>query len=671
MPQHLNVAVPWSLSHYIPLHGFNPVYRALFDHAHEDVVLHAWDNVKLHRRFHSDAAVRKKILRRVKDEELRADRFQEESFAGSYQEFFRLPNKVMTAELAGEIEFHHTVPFPSLQRPFVFHCESFGSLLSSFVQDGIGPIEQCNEMRAHFWNMLANPLCLGIFSHVDETLEALHRFFSDPTIDCKLFRSRIGLSENVVQGLAPKKRVVLSRPRFLFLNSCRRSPDDFFHQGGHLVLRFWKEYLARGQAGLLIMSCRKPGDEDLSDYGVDISLVRAQTGRSIMWGHGCLTDQEKTALVADAQVLLLPSASLQSVLIMKAMMLGAIPVVTDTVGASVYITDDQNGIVLQGVRKSLAYQGAAVGICMERYVRQPDLEDSLVSQLTSRVCALLNRPDAYRNMRTRMIAHAQDQFSGRAFSDHFWSAVSDLYHREQGTSSRSGVASAQGKGSLRDCTIQGDGWARVFESSARPTLRVNTGLGVVWELGGAMIHAYGNPRIDLNDWSVLAQYYRPGAPRITFANALDELAGKYLYSVEHQEGIKFTRLTLIGWVAGVLRPFPRLYRFAAWVLSRLRSIFGTHWAGPTGDPNVELVRHGVNGYNIIRHGVRYYAILQNEGAFVSVKAESGGYSSCFSGYSVEEVERALMTAHESESGREDSCPQSSDRISNPVGNSRL
>lgn len=656
----LNVAVPWSLSHYISFNGFHPLYRALFDHAPENVTLSAWDNVKLHRRLRSDDKICEALLCNAKDEERHSDRLANKSVARAYEEYLWPPDKVLTTELMGDIEFHHTVPFPSLTRPFVFHCESFGSLLSSFVQDGIDPIEQCNEIRAHFWNMLASPLCLGIFSHVDETLEALHRFFSDPAIDRKLFRSRIGLSENVVQGLAPKKRVVLSKPRFLFMNSRRRSPDDFFHEGGHLVLRFWKEYLARGQAGLLIMSCRKPGDEDLSDYGVDISLVRAQTGRSIIWGHDCFTDQEETALVADAQVLLLPSASLQSVLVMKAMMLGAIPVVTDTVGASMHITDDQNGIVLQGVRESLAYQGAAVGICMERYVRQPDLEDSLISQLTSRACALLNRPDTYRNMRTHMIAHAQDQFSGRAFGDHFWSAVSDLYHREQGASSRSGVASAQGKGSLRDCTIQGDGWARVFESSARPRLRVNTGLGVVWELSGAMIHAYGNPRIDLNDWSVLAQYYRPGAPQITFANTLDELAGKYLYSVEHYEVVKFTKVTLIGLIAKALKPFPRLYRLAAHILSTLRGVIKPRLEKPKADPDVELVRHGVCGHNIIRRFDRYYAILQSEGAFIPAKAESGGYSFCFSGYSLEDVEQAIAVAHDHELNQTDSCSQFSE-----------
>lgn len=254
-----------------------------------------------------------------------------------------------------------------------------------------------------------------------------------------------------------------------------------------------------------------------------------------------------------------------------------------------------------------------------------------------------------------MMAYARDQFSGRAFSDHFWSTVSDLYHRGQVLSSRHSVVG----GALLDCTVQADGWARMFESPAQPMLRINTGLGIVSEWGGAMIHTYGNPSIDLNDWSVLSEYCRLGAPQMTFASTLEELAGRYLFSVEQQEVVRFTRLKLVEWVAGVLKPFPRLYRFASSILFRLRSVSRLRSAKPKGDPDVELVRHGVYGYNIIRRFDRYYAILQNEGAFVSAKVKSGGYSSCFSGYSLEDVEHAIVEAHVHEPNGAQSYPQSS------------
>lgn len=659
----LNVAVPWSLTHYIPLNGFHPLYRALFDHAPQNVALFAWDNVKLHHHFRVHATLRDQILHRAKAESLGADRYEGKSFAMAYYERFCPPNKVMTAELMGDIEFHHTIPFPSLTRPFVFHCESIVPLLVSFVQDGKNPIEQYEEIRTHFGSMLANPLCLGIFSPVPETLESLQRFFSDPTIDKKLFRSRMGLTKGTDREPAFRMKEGLSRPRFLFVSAGRQNPSDFFHQGGHIVLRFWKEYLKGGQTGLLVAACRKPSDEDLTEYGVDVSFVRSQSSRSIIWGNGCVSDHDMRALMAGAHVFLSPSVVLDSISIMKAMLLGAVPVVTHTVGTSAYVTDNQNSIILQGVRTAIGHEDLASGLFFGLHSRMPDVEDALVSQLTNRVCVLLDKPDVYWNMRDYMMAYAQDQFSGRAFSDHFWSAVSDLYYRNQELSSSHGAV----RGALVDCTVQANGWARMFESPAQPTLRINTGLGIVSEWSGAMIHTYGNPSIDLNDWSILSEYWRPGAPQMTFANTLEELGGKYLCSVEQQEVVIFTRPKLVEWVAGVLKPFPELYRFASRILFRLRSLSKLRPAKSKGDPDVELVRHGVYGYNIIRRFDRYYAILQNEGAFVSAKVESGGYSSCFSGYSLEDVEHAIVEAHVHEPNRADFFSQSS----NPAGGPRL
>ena len=83
--------------------------------------------------------------------------------------------------------------------------------------------------------------------------------------------------------------------------------------------------------------------------------------------------------------------------------------------------------------------------------------------------------------------------------------------------------------SLNECTIQGGGWAKVFERPPQPMLRIKTECGTVWELGGAVIQTYGNPRIELNDWSVLAQYYKPNTPMMTYANTLEELEGTYLH----------------------------------------------------------------------------------------------------------------------------------------------
>lgn len=666
MPQCLNVAAPWSLSHYIALNGFHPIYRALFDHSPENVRVYAWDNVKLYRRLSSDAKMRDAVLSEAMTEKALSSRLSNASVAGMYHEYFWPPNRVLTRELKGEVEFHHTAPFPSLQRPFVFHCEMFAPVWFPFSQQGSGRLDRVNEIREHYRSIFTSPLCLGIFSHVPETLRALSQFFSDPNINNKLFPSRIGLSASAICDPSLPLQPSLENPRFLFVNSANQNPSNFFRRGGHIVLRFWKDYLAEGRTGLLMLRCAKPNDEDLEEYGVDVSLLRAETGRSIIWGQDYLANHEMNALMASAHFFLLPSASLHSVSIMQAMTLGAIPAVTDTVGTSVYVSDQDTGIVLQGMYNAIWRRDTFTGVLVDHYERTPGLDEELVSQLIHRICSLLDRPETYRNMRHRMMSFAQEQFSGPTFSDQFWGAVFSLYQRHRDSNGVDAMVPALESRSLLDCTLRSNEWSRVFESPTQPMQRVNTGYSMVWEMGGAFIQAYGNPSFRLSDWSVLAKYYSTAAPLITFAYMLEELGGRYLSFRGHSGEAVINES--IDTISRILKPYPMFHRQAALIWREIRRIYGyvlssffkpkvnnSDWAD---NFNVELVRHGIAGYNIVRHFDRYYAILQNEGAFSPTKAEAGGYSSCLSGYSLEEVEHAIGAAQDFEARKADSYQRS-------------
>ena len=176
--QPLNIAVPWSLSHYIPLDGFTPRYRALFDHAPENIRFSAWDNVNLGRKLRRNVFIRKWLLDSAKREAHHLDGLAEGSVARRYKEHFWAPNQILTAELPGEIEFHHTALFPSLKRPFIFHCETFEEVFTPFVQEDDGIIQDDEELREHYRSIFSNPLCLGIFSHVPETLQVVRDIFS-------------------------------------------------------------------------------------------------------------------------------------------------------------------------------------------------------------------------------------------------------------------------------------------------------------------------------------------------------------------------------------------------------------------------------------------------------------------------------------------------------------
>src|SRR3989338_5732272 len=452
--QPLSVAVPWSLSHYIPLNGFHPLYRALFDQAPSSVELHAWDNVKLHNRFERDIEIRNIVLRAVNEENGRLKKLAGQSIEKAYQDYFWPPNHALTDMLAVDIEFHHTAPYPSLKRPFVFHCESFAPVFLPFAQQGGGEFKNHEKLRNHYRRIFENPLCLGIFSHIPETLENLSRFFSNADIDRKLFKSKIGLSLKAIAGPDIPEKISLSRPTFLFVNSANQNPANFFRRGGHIVLRFWKEYITNGRDGLLMLRCAKPSDEDLLDYGVDASFMKAEAGRSILWAEDYVANHEMNALMARAHFFLLPSLSLHSVSIMQAMTLGTIPIVTDTVGTAVYLEDGKHGIVLRGVRAAIWHTDKNTGILVDRYCRIQSLDDSLVAQMASRIFSLLDTTDAYQQMRGRTMAHAQQRFSGEAFSQDFWNAVLGLYKNYKEATSKHGSTPNETVFSLQDCTLR-------------------------------------------------------------------------------------------------------------------------------------------------------------------------------------------------------------------------
>lgn len=657
--ENISVAMPWSLSHYILSNGFHPIYRALVDHAPSGITLNAWDNVKLHKRLSHDAVLRDSLMNATSLADRVCGQLSPGSVASEYCKYFWPPNQVLTNELAGDIEFHHTAPFPSLNRPFVFHCESFAPVFLPFYGQGRGNMDNQVELRQFYRGLFANPLCLGIFSHIPETLESFRRFFSDAVIDAKLFRSRVGIGSKAVENLDLPTDRSLSKPSFLFVNSANQNPGSFFLRGGHVVIRFWMDFRATGRDGLLIMRCRKPSSADLARYGVNLSFMGIESGRSIIWAEDYIENHEMNAVMASAHFFLLPSLSLHSASIMQAMSLGAIPVVTDTVGTSVYVTDDDNGIVLSGVRAANWHTDPNTGVQVDRFDHVQDLDDALVMQMLERILALLDAPYAYWAMRQRGFAHSRQQFSGAAFGDEFWRTVSERYriYRQAFPSSRT---SANGvTDGLSDSLLKGERWGKVFESVTQPIQRIHTGKAVVTELGGAIILTDGTQPMRVNDWSVLAQFWLPDAPKIVFAYSINDLRGAFLSA--RGPGVHGLLHKLTRFVSKILMPYPELHSFSSSALKMLRrqgrllAFSVARFASPfipaadkamsrTGSNRPELVVAGYFGFNIVRVGSDFHAILQGDGPFELARLKANQYDRAFSGQSLIAVQRAILAS---------------------------
>ncbi|PPK71569.1 glycosyltransferase involved in cell wall biosynthesis [Methylobacter tundripaludum] len=639
--KNLSVAVPWSLSHYIPLNGFHPLYRALFDHRPENITINAWDNIELSQVLHGDNELRVKLLKAVSVQHKMLRSKISSSLAAKYIEGYFPPNIALTSLLPGDIEFHHTAPFPSLTRPFVFHCESFAPIFFPFSHQGKGKMLSHEKLRSHYRRILGDPLCLGIFSHVPETLQDISHFFNSPAIDAKLHPSRIGLGGQSLPKEIPEKRGLVSTPRFLFVNSANQNPVNFFHCGGHVVLRFWQKLMASGRQGKLYLRCARPSDELLSKHGVDVAFLHREECNSVIWIQDYLTNQELNALMTDAHFFLLPSASLHSVSTMQAMALGTVPVIFDTVGTSLYVKNDHNGIVLEGVFSTNCMKNPATGVLIDNYHRNRALDDSLVRQLTQRITELLVEPDVFDELRQNALADARSQFSGSSFSNEFWATVQTLFTEHAGRESRSKPKSSAAIAGLEHCTVDQNDWARIFESVQQPVTRIFSGNGRVTELGGAFIHTIGSSVVRRHNWSALAEYYKNG-PRLTYAKSIKELEGRYM-SRSGDACIESRFRMVIDWTSRLLSPFPRLHRVAARILkvTRKRGKPLDKWVRSELQLDVQLVKQDASGFNVIRYFDKYYAIPQHQGEFLKEKADNGDYSICFVGNSVKEVLRQI------------------------------
>lgn len=608
----ISVTVTWGLSHYIPLNGFHPLYRALFDYVPDNIELKALDNFRLYNLFDDNVNICKAVKSVADRIKSKTARLPKNSVSQIYNDFFWPPNQIFTSELMGDIEFHHTAPFPSMKRPFVFHCESFAPIFYPFTHQGLGEFENVDEIREHYRSIFSHPLCLGIFSHIPETLNSIECFFSDSVINSKLFRSKIGLSSKSFQNTKFTAKPFSSEPRFLFINSAHQNSANFFNRGGHLVLRFWEEYIRSGRTGLLILRCAKPSDEDLADYDVDISFINSETGSTIQWVESYLTNHEMNILIEKTHFFLLPSASLHSASIMQAMMSGAIPVVTDTVGTDVYVSDRQNGIVLCGIRDTIWHKDSATGILVDNYNNLSTMDCSLIKQMKDRIFSLLDSPHEYNMLSMNTLNHAQKQFSGEAFSNHFWNKVLDLYKNHKYTTPESSHVNFGIGEKLNNCLLHKE-WAEVFGSPTQPMERLYTGRSTVYELGGSLILTAGKQGMNLNDWSSFAQHYNPQAPKILFAKNIDEFG-----AVLNLFQIKKHRLR-VNFIYNILIFFKRYFEYMHYISGNTQK-----------QVKEELVGTEIKGFNVIRCFHKYYAIPKSEGNFSIEKFIRKEYSRQFS-----------------------------------------
>lgn len=641
-----SVAAPWALPHYIPLNGHHPLYRALFDDKPEHVSINSWDNVALYDHMR-DSRVAVEILRQsVSRSQDASQSSQLDEVDAPFAEFFRPFEQVMTEALPGDIELHHTAAFPSMTRPFALHCEMFAPVLFPVYQQGGGWLENRVVLRERLRRLFGHPLCLGVFSHIPQTVETLGRFLADDALAAKIFPSRIGLS-SLFFGIDPAvKKGQLEEPLFLFTNSAHQDSRSFFHRGGHVVLRFWQRWRNDGRPGKTIFRCRRPPDDRLQERGVSPDFVARETGNSIFWVEDYLHGYELNRLVAAAHFLLLPSASLHSVSIMQSLALGTVPVVTDTIGTDRYVRDGINGIILGGMREAIWRTDPETGIPIDTYTVNADLDDRLTTELYGRVSDLYLSESVYRSMQAAAIETYRSEFSGAAFSQDLMSHLERLFltRAPDGRRTRSRAGTKALTGSLRTCLIEPVAIGRVFDGAPHPNLmRINSGLARVYEFGGAAVRVGATSAPGLHSWSPVSSFVDGASPRLEYAKSLSDLEGSYMTESGPLPVVR--RHWLVQRVDLALTARPRARRLAVDVLGYFRRwvpILMPQVTSGKVHEDIELKEENVHDFNIIRCGSRYYGIPRSGGAFSLERVRANDYASQFSGRTVDSVRRQIL-----------------------------
>lgn len=414
----IEIAVPWNNASYLPCNGFHPLYQALFDDPENtSVKFNVVDELELANKlsrnnfystiFPEVTQLHDKLTNKWKQYELGEEFLRHVSA----EDFW------MTSSIPGEIELHHTSPLSSGERPFVLHCESFLPVFMPFAHQGRGRINNHQAIRTFYRALLADDICVGIYSHLPETLDDFMRFFHDAKLESKLHLSRTGLADSTFHKLDGQRTERDGPPRFLFTSSAHQQPVAFKLRGGFSALGFAYKYLNDQRAGEFIFRCARPTDADLHNFGINLTWLReAENAQQIIWVEGFRPEREQLALFRASDIFLLPSVNLHSVSIMQAQLAGAIPVVTDTIGTSHFVTDGETGIIIPGVKEAIWSGDRTAGVIVDDHSRwSASQAKELAEIIYRRVIDLLGAPSDYEALRRNMRTYAASAYSGTAF----------------------------------------------------------------------------------------------------------------------------------------------------------------------------------------------------------------------------------------------------------------
>jgi hypothetical protein len=303
----------------------------------------------------------------------------------------------------------------------------------------------------------------------------------------------------------------------------------------------------------------RPCDKDLVEAEIDVMVLKEFEGNKIIWLERFLTEREQLRLVLVADILLIPSADLHSVTIMQGLAAGAVPVVTDVLGANQFVKDGKTGVVLKGVREAIREGDASSGVPANRHARFAMLTSRLATDMYAAITTLLDEGGRLLAMQEAGRADACTRFRGAAFVEQFEEAVCDLwdkYSLDNTTSSKQSRFFLN-KGLLLDESRH----AQIFDSAPEPRVLLETPDAYVYRIRRTCVTVQKPNNISvLANTSVLGlrecREFRQA--RISVGTCFMDVSG-VLFPMERGSRAVEVLRAVEAFAYARLRKYPRLY----------------------------------------------------------------------------------------------------------------
>ena len=339
----MNILLPWNLSYFIPLNAFHPLYRAILNYKGKHRLI-----VPNHDLTYSQYNYLKSqgLYDNKHDKELWWLKELDKDLKVKFYNFFSKREINYASYLPGDVEFLHTAPITKGDRPFVVHLESFLPFFMPFSFQGgnEGIAKTLHKIKGAYKKLLLKN-CIAIVSHNKHTLKELSDFFNDSKIDKLLTYIPIGVP---FEKLNVKKD---EKTTFLFIASAHQNINNFIYKGGMVAIDTAMKLLEKeSDKYKFIFRTRRPQEEEFYKYNINIEkLKKYENEGKIIWIESKLSEKGIQRLFAKADFLFLANISLHSDAVLRAMMYGVIPIVTDIDGYKIYLNENEC-IIIDGFK---------------------------------------------------------------------------------------------------------------------------------------------------------------------------------------------------------------------------------------------------------------------------------------------------------------------------------